>query len=278
MEQGKPWLRPVAARLRQMHDATEMTGKALAMALGCAESKVTRVRGAVTEPTEEFATAWAHACHVDDEQVAELLDLLRQVPQMRRDFADGQAGTQKVHTQAAAAASLIRYFEMSWIPGLLQTRDYLRCVLEDIFSLHGSSEDIDAAIAMRMRRQQVLLEQDKRFQFLIEEPALCRDVFPADVMVPQLHYLLTWLDAPNVEVAILPVRAGAGRRRMVQSSFQMYDDRVIVEGFGGEDDQDKMHERFARVFEEMWGVATVGRNARGLILRAADAHAASASA
>lgn len=267
MNEPKPWLADIASRLAALHDATDMTGKDLAKRLGWDASKVTRIKKGSVRPTREDVARWAEATGAEAE-TAELLALLDETPADIREFkqrmADGQAHIQNVHSDLVAESRLIRYFETAWIPGLLQTRDYARRVFEEMIELHSAIDDIDDAIAARMRRQQYLYDRTKQFKVLIDESALIRTTVTTDIMVPQLNYLLTWLNAPNVQLGILPLRGG--NYRTPQSGFQMYDDVAIVEDFAGE--RERPSEVFVRVFKDMWAAAAVGPDARPLVERA----------
>lgn len=276
MNEPKEWLARIAERLKALHDASDIPGKELAEMLGCAPSKVTRVRKGITEPEPEFVRAWAQATGRAD-LTSELLAVLNEAGTSRQEFrarmAAGQAPVQQIHTDLVEQAEVIRYFDMTWIPGLVQTREYARRVFEEIHDLHGTVDDIEDAVAVRMKRQQLLYDRSKRFEILVEEPALTRTNIDADIMVPQLHHLLTWLNASNVQLAVLPLRGK--NRRTPQASFQMYDDLVIVEDFAGE--RERPTSTFSRAFGEMWAAAAAGKAARPLIQRAIEVWSTSAN-
>jgi transcriptional regulator with XRE-family HTH domain len=274
MNEPKEWLaKPggIAERLRDLHDATGLTGKQLAEQLGWAESKVSRVRKGVVAPSEADLDAWAQATGAED-AVPALRELLAEaMKHRRRDFsqrmARGQADVQRDYNRLVEESQIIRYFDTAWIVGFLQTRDYARRVFEEMCDLHGPKDDVDEAIAVRLARQALLADKSRRFDLLMDESVLLRTVFGADVMVPQLHFLLTWLDSPTARVGILPLRAA--HRRTPQNSFQMYDDLVIVESFDGEVEREPA--LYERVFDDMWAVAAVGPDARPLIRAAIEA-------
>ncbi|GIJ49857.1 transcriptional regulator [Virgisporangium aliadipatigenens] len=269
----KEWLAVpggVAERLRALHDATGLNGKDFAERLGWHPSKVSRIRAGQIFPSADDVTAWATAAGVPQAK-DDLLTLLAAAELLRRDFrqrmAQGQAGVQRDYNRLVADSTVIRYFDTAWIPGFLQTRAYARRVFEEMQELHGGREDIDEAVAVRLERQRYLHDRTKMFDLLIDEPVLHRNVYPAEIMEPQLHYLLTWLDAPNVRVAVLPMRGG--HRRMPQNSFQMYDGIVVLDLFHGEVDCDA--ELYSRVMDDMLEIAATGADARALIRRAVDA-------
>lgn len=255
MNDPKAWLTTpggLAERLRALHDATRLSGKELADQLGWPPSKVSRIRNGIITPSQNDIEQWAQATGGG----AELHDLhrLREAAltderSFKERMARGQAEVQRDYLRLVEESQVIRYFETTWVPGFVQTRDYARAVFTEMVQLHGIDDDIDEAIAERMKRQQLLYDQSRRFEFLITEPVLLVDWLPARVMVPQLHFLATWLDAPNVRLGILPMRAS--NVRPWQNSFQMYDELVVVEMFDGESDRSRP-ELYARVMDDMW--------------------------
>lgn len=274
MNEPKPWLAALAERLRALQDATPLSSKELAERLGWAPSKVSRIRNAIISPSPADLEAWARATGAES-AVDELIGLRTAAVVHERTFKDrmaqGQAKVQRGYNQLVEESELIRHFDTVWIPGFVQTRDYARAVFTEMLELHHPIDDINEAIAERMKRQQLLYDQSRRFELLIAEPALLWDWVPARVMIPQLHFLATWLDAPNVRLGVLPMRGG--NRRVPQNSFQMYDDLVIVETIGGEDDRQPA-KIYAQVMDEMWERAAVGEDARALIAKAIEAWAA----
>lgn len=275
MNKPKDWLaKPggIAERLSALHDSTGLSGKDLADQLGWAPSKVSRIRNGVTAPTPEDLAAWVQATG-GEANLAELADLLNEAMRGRRqDFAhqmnQGQTAVQQSHNDLAAASRTIRNFQMVWVPAFLQTRAYARAVIEENWWLHEKGSDIDEAVATRLKRRDHLNDQTRSFEFLIEEAVLLRTAFPADVMVPQLHYLLDWLDAPNVRLGILPMRGA--NRLTPRASFQMFDDFVIEEGWAEE--YEPKPDVYLRVFSRLFEAAAVGGDAQALIRQAIRGH------
>jgi transcriptional regulator with XRE-family HTH domain len=105
------------------------------------------------------------------------------------------------------SASLIRTYEVQYIPGLLQTPEYMRAVM----SGRGMFDaDMDRRIAIRTERQKVLTRDDApRLWAVIDEAALRRPVGSADTMRRQLAHLLEMMELSNVTVQILPFQSGA---------------------------------------------------------------------
>ncbi|MFB4306592.1 Scr1 family TA system antitoxin-like transcriptional regulator [Actinomadura sp. GTD37] len=104
-----------------------------------------------------------------------------------------------------ARARSIRTYTSSVIHGLLQTPEYARALL-----VAGYVDDVDAAFAARMSRQEVLARpQPPDVWALINESALDQPVGGPEVMRRQLAHLLEASRLPNVVLRAVPRRVGA---------------------------------------------------------------------
>jgi transcriptional regulator with XRE-family HTH domain len=107
-----------------------------------------------------------------------------------------------------AEAAALRMFEHSLVPGLLQTPQYARAVLE---TKPNSSDDmIDGYVSARLTRQGVLTRDDPSGPMvyaLVDEGALRRPVAPPAVMHDQLGHLVELSGQPNVTIQVVPYDA-----------------------------------------------------------------------
>lgn len=60
----------------------------------------------------------------------------------------------------------------TFIPGLLQTAEYARARFAQSVTVFKVPNDIDEAVAARVRRQEMLYRPDKRFHFVLTEATL----------------------------------------------------------------------------------------------------------
>jgi hypothetical protein len=110
------------------------------------------------------------------------------------------------HVHYEARASVLKIYELSLIPGLFQTRDYARALLE----AGQVVEDVEAALEVRMARQEVLNNKPRPLLWvLLAESLLELPVGGPGVMKAQLSRLLEVSEFPNVTVRIVPRSAGA---------------------------------------------------------------------
>ena len=108
-----------------------------------------------------------------------------------------------------AEAATLCMFEHSLIPGLLQTPEYARAVLET--KPNTTVDEIDNLVSGRVTRQSVLGRDDPPAPLmyaLVDEGALNRPVAPPAVMHDQLAHLADLSRRPNVTIQVVPYDAG----------------------------------------------------------------------
>jgi transcriptional regulator with XRE-family HTH domain len=266
----------LASRLRALRTQAGLSGKDLAESVDWQPSKVSRLENGRQMPSPTDIDTWTRACGAAEDTARDLTRLLDEAQNMhhdwRRRMRRGQRAVQASYNKLVQDSQLIRYFETVYVPGFLQTAEYARRILSEMVDLHGLDiDDVDAAVATRMQRQQSLYDSTKRFEFLLAEPVLRWMLCPPEVMHGQLDRLQTIVGLPNVRFGVVPMAAGSPLTTTPQNSFQIYDDVVIVETFIGETThrQDEAA-AYARVMERLWDAAVTGESARRLIVKAAN--------
>lgn len=107
-----------------------------------------------------------------------------------------------------AEACAIRTFEGLVIPGLLQTPDYARAVIQG--GRYTSAGEIERRVKARMERRDILTRfKPASLRAVVDEAALHRMVGSSEVMSDQLRHLLHMAELPNVDFQVLPFSAGA---------------------------------------------------------------------
>jgi transcriptional regulator with XRE-family HTH domain len=113
------------------------------------------------------------------------------------------------YAEIEAKATVLRAFEHSLVPGLLQTEDYARAVLS---TRPGATEaEIEADVAERLARQQILTRDEPsspRLYALLDEGILYRPVAPAPVMHSQLVHLVEMSRWPHITIQVVPYTVG----------------------------------------------------------------------
>ncbi|GAA1504885.1 helix-turn-helix transcriptional regulator [Sphaerisporangium rubeum] len=105
------------------------------------------------------------------------------------------------------AASVIRSWEVQFVPGLLQTEAYARAVAGLARGL--SEEDVERRVALRMRRQEILTRpRPVKLWAVLDEGALRRPVGGRAVMRAQIAHLIDMAALPNVTLQLMPFSRG----------------------------------------------------------------------
>ncbi|MGW4818993.1 helix-turn-helix domain-containing protein [Streptomyces sp. NPDC004227] len=130
-----------------------------------------------------------------------------------------------------ARATEICTFQIGMIHGLLQTDAYARATLGAL-----DRTDLDDRTAVRLARQSIFeKEEPPVFWMVLSEAALHQEIGGPESMRGQLSHLLSFGDAPRINIQVLPYSSGA--HAGLTGSFTLFrfeDDPTIVytEGYG----------------------------------------------
>lgn len=106
------------------------------------------------------------------------------------------------------AASVIRTYEVQFVPGLLQTESYARAVMR-LGHPRASEDEIERRVGLRLDRQSILTQPHApKLWAVVDEAALQRPLGHKDVMEEQIQRLLWAARQPNVTVQIAPFDVG----------------------------------------------------------------------
>ncbi len=106
------------------------------------------------------------------------------------------------------AASVIRTYEVQFIPGLLQTEDYARAIV-DLAHYDAPPSETEKRVSLRMRRQRLLHRPNPpKLWAVIDEAALRRPIGDSETMRAQIRHLIEIAELPHVTIEILPFSAG----------------------------------------------------------------------
>jgi transcriptional regulator with XRE-family HTH domain len=253
-----------------MRRASRLTGDYLAAQLGWPRSKVVKLENGRQMPTEADIRAIAAATGRED-AIPELLEMLGNAESVHRQWKlrlrGGLAGLQEEFAALERAGKRIRNFEVTFIPGLLQTEDYARYRILEAQRRYGI-RDSEAAVAARMARQGVLFSPGKTIEFITTEAALRFLLCPADVMLAQLEKLRLYTEAANITLGIIPFGVQLGISPV--AGFTTVDDLTVVELPAGQDSVTARESAdYDETFDLLMAEAVTGEEARRLIAAAA---------
>ena len=106
-------------------------------------------------------------------------------------------------------ATSLRWFEPLLIPGLLQTEEYARAVLQAA-NPDSSADEISRQVGARMDRQSILTHDEPPLLWvIIDECVLARPVGGTRVMREQVDHLIEAARLPRIMLQVVPADAGA---------------------------------------------------------------------
>jgi transcriptional regulator with XRE-family HTH domain len=204
--EGQPDENSSGARLgRKLREARKAAGytshQALADAMNCDRSTITKIESGRLAPSEKMLRLWCELCHVDHELYEGLARLARAaetspVPPWFEDFAAAQRVAHTVRTWHAVV-----------IPGPLQTPDYARA----LYVAMGLDDDrIDELVDARMTLQEIFARPKNPVTLLavVDESALRRHVGSAEDMHRQLTHLIELGQQRHIGIQVVPASRG----------------------------------------------------------------------
>jgi Domain of unknown function (DUF5753)/Helix-turn-helix domain len=201
----------LGTQLRNLRENAGISRGAAGFTIRASESKISRMELGRVGFKERDVADLIELYGVTDEAAREpLLSLARQAnaPAWWHEFGDILPNWFQTYVGLESAASLIRTYEVQFVPGLLQSEDYARAV-----SLLGypsvSQAEVDRRVSLRVSRQKILTRPNPPLLWaVIDEAALRRPIGGAKVMRAQIEALLEAAQRPNIKIQVIPVYNG----------------------------------------------------------------------
>lgn len=184
-----------ASELRRVRTEARVTQAELAARVYVTPSLISKIEAACRVPSQELATA-LDAEFDTSGHFARLWPLVirHAYPPWFRPFV-----------ALEEQASIIRSFENQVVPGLLQTEEYARAVLDA-----GPLDNVEELLAARMARQRILADgTPPQLWVVLDENVLRRQVGGPKVMRDQLAHLVEAARSRSNVIQVVPYEAGA---------------------------------------------------------------------
>ncbi|MEV5537659.1 helix-turn-helix transcriptional regulator [Saccharopolyspora shandongensis] len=190
--------------LRKQRIAAGLTAAELARATGMSASKVSRFEsgesGIYLDDLEKLLDFY----RLSKKRRVELLDIARHAEErgwLRLSNANLPEDWQTWVDFEDEANALLNY-EPLVVPGLLQTPEYTRAIIDATGQL--SPREVDSLVSARMARQGLLdKEEPVRLHAIIEETALTRPVGPDGALERQLRHLVDAASRPHITIQVM---------------------------------------------------------------------------
>ncbi|MDX3840051.1 DUF5753 domain-containing protein [Streptomyces europaeiscabiei] len=199
--------RRLARRLRELRSAAEMTHADIAKVLGSAESKVGRIENAQSGIRLPDLRAWMDATNVTDPaERAEIEELSREAKKKGwwSRYTNAVDSAYAAYVAVEWDAAELYNVETNLIPGLLQTPDYTKALIE-LQAPDATKEHVETQINVRSERRKVLTRDNPlQLWVIIAESVLHHRVGSHEVMKAQLEALVEDSRRSNVQLQVLP--------------------------------------------------------------------------
>lgn len=265
---GQDWL---SRTLRDLRASTGLSGVRAAKQAGISQPRISRIESGVFVPT--------------DKEIRDLCRLYKAPPDIRRQLLRAaedmrsEAKPSRIVMQHGDSHKLqqrfarierdsaeIGVYQPVLVPGLLQTRDYMRAVFSDGGDITGG--DLEQSIETRTLRAAVL-DSDKQFCFIVAEGALRWQAGSPHVMAAQLDHLAEL--AGRIHIGVIPWTQPV--QVFTTHGFSLYDRRTVILGTRTRtsfitDPLDVAE--YVKLFDELTRAAAFGAEAQAIMAARAE--------
>lgn len=201
--------RRLAVELKEFREAAGLNGDQVAEEMGWSVAKVYRMEGDKVRILPRDVIRLLRLYQVTGEQAEAVVELSRQarVKDWWHQYSGAIPEWFQFYVGLEAATSAMHSYDSEWVPGLLQTEEYIRTTMA---MAERDPEEFERQVAVRMERQKRLTAPNPPTLWAVLNEAVIRRVVggPA-IMTTQLRHLVRMSELSNVDVQVLPFGAGA---------------------------------------------------------------------
>ncbi|SCF06434.1 Helix-turn-helix domain-containing protein [Micromonospora coriariae] len=227
--------RQLGRALRELRTEARMTLDGAAEAMQCSRQKMWRIETGIGPVRALDVKAMCELYGATPDLVGALTALAAETKAKGwwHSYGDAVPDWFELYVGLESAASRLRGYDESLIPGLLQTEAYARGVFQNRADM--SEDELDQLISIRLQRQGLLrrrLPKAPQLSSVLAEALLIKQIGSRAVMAEQLRHLNDLAGLPNISIRILPLSVGAHYGALA-GTFMMLDfpltNRVVPE-------------------------------------------------
>ncbi|MEV6816313.1 helix-turn-helix transcriptional regulator [Micromonospora sp. NPDC051296] len=194
----------VLMELRLLRTSLALSQDDFGRTIGYSGSHVSSVETGGRPPTRDYMLAVdrAHDPSYDSELAGRFTRMLRELSKL-----DPTPTWLREWILFEREATTLRWFELSYLPGLLQTERYARATLA---GGRFTAEEVDELVASRLERQ-AILERERPPQLIavVDESVLRRPVLDQPgLMAEQFDHLIEQAKREHIQLHVVPADAG----------------------------------------------------------------------
>ncbi|MCP2336561.1 helix-turn-helix domain-containing protein [Actinomadura rupiterrae] len=231
--------RRLAIELRDLRESHGLTADDLAARIHQSRVKISKLENAHGRPDLADVMNILRALEIPDKEWRHYMELATDAARKGwwDKYGDTMGDRQRIYADLESGAESIREYQPGILPGILQTEEYMR-ELVDRSRGGGPIKFVpERMIKARLQRQETVLRPDgPHFEAILDEVGLRRYHSSAEVYVPQLHHMVTLVEShPRVSLRILPLRTEPIAGLMPRAPMSIYtfqdpeDPTVLVE-------------------------------------------------
>ena len=197
----------VGAQLKRLREGADITRSAAGYHIRGSESKISRMEsGKVSFKLRDIEDLLTLYGEHDEGRREHLLGIAKRSNEAGWWQRSGDAVPEwfSEYVGLESAAVRIQTYELLFVPGLLQTEDYIRAI---VTRGHPESADemTEERVRVRLARQRLLARPDApQLWAVIDESVLHRPIGGHAVLAGQIDYLVKMSRWPNVTVQVVP--------------------------------------------------------------------------
>jgi len=203
--------RRLGTELRQLRESKGYKLEEVAARLGVASSTLSRIETGKAPTKSAYLNQMLEMYGVGEPgQRQMLVDMAREGHRKGwwAAYDDVLPSGFDIYVGLEAETASVRGYEVSVVHGLLQTADYARAVMGEMFPKY-TADQIDRLVDFRLERQRRFDEDPPLGLWaILDEAVLRRPVGGWDVMRDQLEHLREMAERPGVTVQVLPFECG----------------------------------------------------------------------
>lgn len=216
----------LAAELRTLRERSGMTADELSKLVFRSRTTISKLENARCRPDLGDVSNILSALGVADDEFDEIFTIARQANARGwwDAYGDTMGSRQRLYADIESGAATIREYNQFTIPGVLQTPDFIRFIIEMAIA-EGEIDFLpDRLMEARLHRQREFLSLDgPNYEVILDEVVVRRPAAPPRVMLGQLQSLIeTATHHPHVTVLVLPLAADFTGRLLPKSAFFLF--------------------------------------------------------
>ncbi len=214
----------LAAELRALRVERGLTHEQLAKEIGQSRAQISRLENGHAVDQNDVMKI-LELFEVDDDRWTQIVTIAREAGERGWWESNKAMGhRQALYADLEAGAATIREFQMTFVPGLLQTPEFTRARVEAESQAGPVTYIAEKAVEARNARQRMLRRPGgPSYEVVIDEVAIRRPAAPAEIVRAQLYNVTARVNRDErVTVRVLPLGAAVAGYFVPRSAFSIY--------------------------------------------------------